>query len=61
MNTATIGLDIAKNVFQVYGVDQQGKRCCNESFVAARYCGSCEASAMSRRDRGLSQLSLLGP
>jgi transposase len=25
MSTATIGLDIAKNVFQVYGVDQQGK------------------------------------
>lgn len=25
MSTATIGLDIAKNVFQVYGVDQHGK------------------------------------
>jgi transposase len=25
MNTATIGLDIAKNVFQVHGVDQHGK------------------------------------
>src|SRR5580765_7573588 len=25
MNTAMIGLDIAKNVFQVYGVDQHGK------------------------------------
>jgi transposase len=25
MNATTIGLDIAKNVFQVYGVDKQGK------------------------------------
>jgi hypothetical protein len=28
---ATIGLDIAKRVFQIHGVDKAGGRCCDES------------------------------
>jgi transposase len=34
MQVSTIGLDIAKNVFQVHGVDDQGRRCCAARFVA---------------------------
>ena len=36
MNPTTIGLDIAKNVFQVHGVDENGKVVVRKRFSRAK-------------------------
>jgi transposase len=33
MKITTIGIDLAKSVFQVHGVDDHGKRCCEKSWI----------------------------
>ena len=33
MNITTLGIDIAKNVFQVHGVDQLGKKIVNKAIT----------------------------
>ena len=49
----TIGLDIAKSVFQVHGIDAEGQ--VNPSSVEASLCFDVlpEAGAVPGRDRGL--------
>jgi hypothetical protein len=36
MEITTIGLDLAKNVFQIHGVDMRGRRCCASNSRATR-------------------------
>nr|AWH59695.1 transposase [Edwardsiella tarda] len=35
MNVKTIGIDLAKEVFQVYGIDEHGKRLFNKQLYEA--------------------------
>jgi hypothetical protein len=39
MNIATIGIDLAKNVFQLHGVDGHGKLALRRRSIAARCLG----------------------
>src|SRR6516162_9805508 len=57
----TIGLDIAKSIFQVHGVDGEGK-CGRPAQVEApvHRCFLPEAAAVSRRYRGLRIVASLG-
>ena len=60
-NVTTIGLDIAKSVFQVHGVDAVGA--VGHPEEADPWAGPRvlrEAAPMSRRDRGMQLLALLG-
>ena len=36
MNVKTIGIDLAKNVFQIHGVDEHGKRLFNKQLRRAQ-------------------------
>jgi hypothetical protein len=36
MNVTRIGIDVAKQVFQVHGVDARGTRCCAAGFLERR-------------------------
>ncbi len=36
MNVKTIGIDLAKEVFQIHGVDEHGKRLFNKQFKRAK-------------------------
>ena len=57
----TIGLDIAKSVFQVHGVDAAGEVVVRRKLTRGRSPGVLrEAAAMPGRDRGLQLLALLG-
>ena len=57
----TIGLDIAKSVFQVHGVDAAGEVVIRRKLTRGRVLGFFEEAApMSRRDRGMQLLALLG-
>lgn len=38
MDIRTLGIDLAKNLFGVQGVDARGKTMCSASFAAASYC-----------------------
>src|SRR5260370_40888097 len=49
----TIGLDIAKSVFQVHGIDAEGKVIMAQAEAAFRSCFLPEAAAVSCRYRGL--------
>ena len=56
-----IGLDIAKNVFQVHGVDASGKMVLRRQLAAQR--GGevlCEAAAVHGGDGGVWERALLG-
>ena len=60
-SVATIGLDIAKSVFQVHGVDAAGQVVVRQRLARRRVLAFFrKAGALSRRDRGLQQLALLG-
>ncbi len=36
MNVKTIGIDLAKEVFQVHGIEEHGKRLFNKQFKRAK-------------------------
>ena len=36
MNISTVGIDIAKNIFQVHGVDERGKKVINKAISRAK-------------------------
>ena len=60
-NVTTIGLDIAKSVFQVHGVDACGRGChSQEANPRASPRVLREAAPMPGRDRGVQLLALLG-
>ena len=40
MKITTVGLDLAKNVFTLHGVDERGNRCCARRCVAPG-CWNC--------------------
>lgn len=40
MKVVTIGLDLAKNIFQVHGVDREAIRFCESGYAAYRWRGS---------------------
>lgn len=53
MKITRVGLDIAKQVFQVHGVDEQGKVRVNRQLARAK--------VLEFFDRGVCQRALLGP
>jgi hypothetical protein len=60
MQITTTGLDLAKNVFQVHGVDAEGRvvsqiASCEGAGVL------CEARALPRRNGSLRHSAFLGP
>lgn len=62
VNIRTIGLDLAKNVFQVHGVDAQGKVVLRKQRGLCVIGGVlCQPAALSGRDGGVCQPALLGP
>ena len=38
MKVTTVGIDVAKSVFQVHGVDERGRVRCAGSYAARRWC-----------------------
>ena len=61
MNITRVGLDIAKQVFQVHGVDEHGKARLRKKLSASRDAGILRpAAAEPYRYRGLRQCTLLG-
>ena len=57
----TIGLDIAKSVFRVHGVDAAGEVVIRRKLTRGRVVGVLrESSPMPRGDRGMQLLALLG-
>jgi len=60
-SVATIGLDIAKSVFQVHGIDAAGQVVFSSApHTRARLGVFRKAGAMSRWDRGLQHFGLFG-
>ena len=60
-DVSTIGLDLAKNVFQVHGVDGSGKTVLRRQLEArAGFALFQEAIAASGGYRGLCHVALLG-
>ena len=47
MQVTTIGLDIAKNVFQLHGVDSTGRECFFGKYGGISSCRYWEPAAMS--------------
>lgn len=61
MNVKTIGIDLAKEVFQIHGVDEHGKRLFNKQFKRAKMLSFfCQHSPMFNRHGSLCFCSLLG-
>lgn len=58
-NVTTIGLDIAKSVFQVHGVDAAGEVVIRRKLTRGRVLGFFE-NLPPGRDRGLQIVALLG-
>ena len=57
----TIGLDLAKNVFEVHGVDAAGAVVVRRSLRRRRVLALfCQAAALSGRDGGVRDGALLG-
>lgn len=50
---ATIGLDVAKSVFQVHGVDAEGRVVIRQKLTRARLLSSSKSCPLSGRDRSL--------
>ena len=59
-NVTTIGLDIAKNVFQVHGVDADGAAVVRQRLTRGRMLKFFAKLPMSGRHRGVRNLALLG-
>jgi hypothetical protein len=60
MNITTIGIDLAKNVFQVHGVDERGKGGLKKQLKRAQVLPFCQPSAVPDRDGSLWKRTLLG-
>lgn len=61
MTITTIGIDLAKNVFAVHGVEQNGKTVLVKSRVTrAALPGDCRFTSLCYRDGGVLRGSLLG-
>jgi len=61
MNISTIGLDLAKNAFQVHGVNQQGKAVLSKTLKRADVMSFfAKLLPCLNRDRGLRKCALLG-
>ena len=61
MSAAFIGLDLAKSVFQVHGVDAPGQGGCDEAAAAGRGAGVLrQPGAVRGWDGGLCRVALLG-
>ena len=59
---STIGLDLAKNVFQVHGIDAAGRVLVRRQLRRGEVLGVFrEAAALPGRHGGLRHRSLLGP
>jgi transposase len=56
----TLGLDIAKSVFQVHGIDAAGEVIVRRQLSRARVLSFFETAALSNRDRGMQHIPLLG-
>ena len=51
MNITTVGVDLAKNLFQVHGVNEDGQCCLQEATRARQgrsWCGPCRAGTGAR-------------
>ena len=60
MSAAFISLDLAKSVFQVHGVDVQGKGGCDEAAAAGRGAGVLRQPASVRGwDGGVCRIAFL--
>ncbi len=62
MKITTIGIDLAKNVFQAHGVNEHGKTEKKKAAQAQPGCGVlCESAAVLDWHGGVWQRALLGP
>ena len=59
-NVTTIGLDLAKSVFQVHGVDADGVAVLRQRLTRGRVEVLREAAAVPDRHRGMRVVALLG-
>lgn len=53
MNVKTIGIDLAKNVFQIHGVDEHGKRLFNKQLRRAHLPSRADGQAKRPRSSRL--------
>ena len=61
MNITTVGIDLAKNVFQVHGIDQHGKVVLKKQLKRAQVAPFFrQPFCLLDRDRSLRQRSSLG-
>ena len=60
MKVTTVGIDLAKNVFQVHGVDERGRWCCASAAARATGRGLCRAAAVPDRHGGVRRRTSLG-
>ncbi len=61
MKITTVGIDLAKNVFLIHGVDERGRTVVRKSAEASR--GGevlCESGALFDRDGSVCERALLG-
>jgi hypothetical protein len=61
MNITTVGVDLAKNLFQVHGVDERGKAVLRKALKRTEVVSFFdEVAAVSHRDGGLRKRTFLG-
>ena len=61
MKITTVGIDLAKNVFQVHGVDERGKAVLRKQLRRAQVAGIfCKSAAVRDWYGGLRQRASLG-
>ncbi|STF44336.1 putative transposase, IS110 family [Escherichia coli] len=44
MKVSTLGIDLAKNVFQLHGVDHEGHTILRKKLTRAKFCSVCDST-----------------
>ena len=60
MQITTIGLDLAKNVFQVHGIEDRSGRCSSVASAVADAAIFCQAARLPGWHGGVRHVALLG-
>lgn len=53
MRVTTVGIDLAKNIFQIHGVDEHGKIVVRKQLKREQMCAFCQFTDVSDRHGGM--------